>query len=448
MIRRNALKMGLQSLAAFLPLRAARGASAAAAGMLDVRDFGARGDDRADDSPAIARALDAARKVGEYGEGARGSIVFFPPGIYRVSRPLDCTAGQFNLLGCGPAQSVLRGATRGDGDCVIDFTAAGFSSARGLLIDVVTDGRGNPAARASTVGVLIARGAGGASATAVNLADLMVRLKSDPGANGRNGTVALYNFGGEEANYHNVYLRGDCAVVVTSENARASGGYGLSSPYRPLLQGSASMSALSVTGLSSLIGIAGPALRLYGGAAMQVDAFLGSHAASPPGGEFPGVAAYPFAIHGRGMWTDFRHTGSMEGFEGLLHLDGAQMYGARLYSYMGRSTAVPAIRLSGASSLYGCDLDVTANAAARGVVSYLVDDDGRAPAKQVQGCHIRLRGQRLRLRAPGSVIAGNVIQSEEPLAATRAKLTAPGSLAGNLITAIDGVEANGVALGG
>ncbi|HEV7587551.1 MAG TPA: glycosyl hydrolase family 28-related protein, partial [Longimicrobium sp.] len=102
MIRRNALKLGMESLLALLPLRAPpRGISTAAAvdgGVINVKDFGAAGDDRADDHPAIARALDAARKAGEYGEGARGAIVFFPPGIYRVSRPLDCTQRQFNLV--------------------------------------------------------------------------------------------------------------------------------------------------------------------------------------------------------------------------------------------------------------------------------------------------------------------------------------------------------------
>ena len=456
MIRRNALKVGIESLLSLLPLRAPARSGAAAAppgdGVINVRDFGAVGDDATDDFPAIARALAAARKVGQLGEGARGSIVFFPPGVYRVSRPLDCTLQQFNLVGAGPFQSVLRGATRGRGDAVIDFTGGGFSSVRGLLIDVVADASANPTPQASTVGILIARASTGLSVSAVNLYDVVVRLKSDPSANNRNGTVAVYNFGAEEANYHNVVLRGDCGLVVTSDNGAAGGGYGLSSPYVPLLRRATSMTALSVTGLSSLVGIAGPALRLNGGAAMQVDAFLATHAASAPEGEFPSIRPYPYAIHSRAYWVDFRHSGSMEGFPGLLHLDGASMQGLRLYSYMGRSTAVPAIRLSGTASLQGCDLDVTPTATALQTASYLVDDDydpGRsppAPAKHVHGCHIKLRNQHLRLRGAGSRITGNVIQSEEPLAVTRARIFAPSVVAGNLITASDGVEANGVSL--
>ncbi|MFL5382932.1 MAG: glycosyl hydrolase family 28-related protein [Longimicrobiaceae bacterium] len=452
MIRRNALKAGLEALLALLPLPGAAAAKAggfapqAGGAVLNVKDFGAVGDDRADDHPAIARALDAARKAGEYGGGAQGSIVFFPPGIYRLSRPLDCTQRQFNLVGSGAYQTVLRGATRGSGEAVIDFTGAGFSTVRDLLVDVVTDANGNPAPRASTVGILIARAAGGASVSGVNLQNVVVRLKSDPGANGGNGTVALYNFGAEEANYHNVYLRGDCGLMVTSENAAGSGGYGLRSLYRPILQGSASNTAINVTGLSSLIGIAGPALRLNGGAAMQVDAFLSTHAALPQG-EFPSVRRYPYAIHSRSSWIDFRHSGSMESFEGLLHVDGAPMLGLRLYTYMGRSATHPAILLSGNATLQGGDLDVTPNAAVVERVSYLIDDDStRGPARYLRGCHVKLRNQRIRLRAPGSAVVANVIQSETPLEATLASLSAPTPLAGNVITAVDGVQVNGVNL--
>jgi len=452
MIRRNALKVGIESLLALLPLRVPAAPQAAGGGVINVRDFGALGDGADDDYPAIARALAAARKVGPLGSGVRGSIVFFPPGVYRVSRPLDCTLGQFNLVGSGAYQTVLRGATRGSGDAVIDFTGAAFSSVRGMLIDVVTDAGGMPTPRSSTVGILVARARGGGSVTAVNLSDVVVRLKSDPAANGGKGTVALYNFAAEEANYHNVWLRGDSALVVASDNEPAHWGYGLSSNYAEILRGSASMTAVSVTGHSTLVGLAGPALRLNGGAALQVDAFLGTEAASPPNGEFPHVRVYPYAIHCQGMWVDFRHSGSMEGYPGLLHVEGGPMIGLRLYTYMARSGTVPAIRLSGTATLVGSDLDVTPSAAARETVSYLVDDDydparnPRAPAKLVQGCHIKLRNQQLRLRSPGSAILGNVIQSDEPLAVARTRVSAPGQVAGNVITARDGVEANGVSL--
>ena len=54
-------------------------ASAAAEGDYSVRDFGAVGDGKADDTAAIQAALDAAMK------GPRGSSVLIPPGEYRVT---------------------------------------------------------------------------------------------------------------------------------------------------------------------------------------------------------------------------------------------------------------------------------------------------------------------------------------------------------------------------
>jgi hypothetical protein len=59
---------------------------------------------------------------------------------------------------------------------------------------------------------------------------------------------------------------------------------------------------------------------------------------------------------------------------------------------------------------------------------------------------VKLRNQQIRLRARGSAIVGNVIQSEDPLAVTHARISAPTPLAGNLVTASDGVLANGVTL--
>lgn len=49
--------------------------------MIDVRDFGAKGDGQADDTSAIQNALDAA--------AATGDVVFFPRGEYRIERTLE-----------------------------------------------------------------------------------------------------------------------------------------------------------------------------------------------------------------------------------------------------------------------------------------------------------------------------------------------------------------------
>lgn len=67
---------------------------------IDVREFGARGDGRADDSQPIQAAIDSL-------QGRRG-IIFFPAGTYRCEAPINVKRAQ--LLGSG-----VPGATGGGG---------------------------------------------------------------------------------------------------------------------------------------------------------------------------------------------------------------------------------------------------------------------------------------------------------------------------------------------
>ncbi len=69
-------------LAAVVCLGAGLAFAQDAAGMFNVRDFGAKGDGKADDTAAFQKALDAAGK-------ARGGVVFAPVGNYRFEGNLD-----------------------------------------------------------------------------------------------------------------------------------------------------------------------------------------------------------------------------------------------------------------------------------------------------------------------------------------------------------------------
>ncbi|MFF9839124.1 glycosyl hydrolase family 28-related protein [Streptomyces sp. NPDC013740] len=62
----------------------AAGAAAFGAGWLNVRDYGAKGDDSADDQPAIQAAIDAA---------GQGGTVYLPPGKYRIASPITLRYG-------------------------------------------------------------------------------------------------------------------------------------------------------------------------------------------------------------------------------------------------------------------------------------------------------------------------------------------------------------------
>jgi len=75
--------------------------SAVAAASVTVRDFGALGDGKADDTSAIQKAIDA--KTGD---------VYFPRGVYRVSQPLVIEldkVGPTSLIGSGAARIVMAG---------------------------------------------------------------------------------------------------------------------------------------------------------------------------------------------------------------------------------------------------------------------------------------------------------------------------------------------------
>lgn len=70
-------------------------------GHLSVKDFGAKGDGKADDSSAIQAAIDAA--------GARpsGAEVYLPPGTYVVSAPIGIRYSNVVLRGAGPAKTSI-----------------------------------------------------------------------------------------------------------------------------------------------------------------------------------------------------------------------------------------------------------------------------------------------------------------------------------------------------
>lgn len=64
----------------------------------NVRTAGAKGDGVSDDTAPIQASIDAAGKT--------GGIVFFPPGIYKTTAGLRCSAGNVVLAGTGSASTI------------------------------------------------------------------------------------------------------------------------------------------------------------------------------------------------------------------------------------------------------------------------------------------------------------------------------------------------------
>src|SRR5690242_7078238 len=67
--------------------------------VFNVRAFGALGNDTADDTAAIQKAIDAARDAG-------GGLVFIPAGTYRVTSPVVLRS-QVSVVGVGRASALV-----------------------------------------------------------------------------------------------------------------------------------------------------------------------------------------------------------------------------------------------------------------------------------------------------------------------------------------------------
>jgi hypothetical protein len=378
--------------------------------------YGAVGDGVADDTAAINRALAKAKVAG--GTHGSGGVLYFPPGVYRITQPLDLTLAQVHLRGAGAYRSVLRLDTGGVG---LDFTGATFCTVKGFKID--TEGMSTP----STVGVLLARISTGAQSWHVQFEDVVIRMHSDTLANGGNGTVGIYNYASEVFGVKGSYVMGDTGLYVGGSNT-----FGLTSPYQTIATGAQSMTVVEVDGASNLLGIAGPALMLRGGAVAKIDAHLTStwnHA---------GLAApYDYAIDSAGQWTDLEYAGSVEQFPRVLRQADAPLRGLHLRAYAGFGFDKPQIFLAGtAANIEGGDIEVIPTPDTINDVGYLIDADSAA-AHVVQGAVLRVRNQKLRIQNTfaTSSIRGNTVLATTPVADV--SVSAPDTK-GNVILGTDG----------
>ncbi|HET7459890.1 MAG TPA: hypothetical protein VFJ82_01530 [Longimicrobium sp.] len=383
--------------------------------------FGAAATGLADDSRALNAAIDAARKRGEFGTAAgEGRPVCIGPGVHRLDAPLNLVGRQHNLRGAGAFQTVLRAST---GGVALDMAAAGFSTVRDLLLDT----RG--AARPSVVGILQARGPDKGVASHNHVYDSVVWLGHAPGANGGRGSVALYNVGAETTTYQNVALRGDVGLYLGSVN-----GYGLASPHLGRIGSDVSMTVVSVRGTSEIYGIAGPAVRINGGA--QID--LGDAALTSDFRQAGLPRPYPYAIDVMTQVSGLRYSGSVEEYPGLMSVR-SMMTGLFLECYAAHQPGKHLIFLAEGAVLAGGRIDVVPNPGTSGGNLIVAQANY---GSLVEGMDITLYNQGIDLNSNG-VLRGCTIRSTRTLAQTKAGIIARVKT-GNVITATDGVHIDGV----
>jgi len=85
-------------------------------GWYNVKDYGAKGDGRTDDTAALQQAISAV--------GASGQGLFFPGGTYRTTSPLTCSSAGLKLIGLGYLASTIEKQHPGDG--LVVTKGAGF----------------------------------------------------------------------------------------------------------------------------------------------------------------------------------------------------------------------------------------------------------------------------------------------------------------------------------
>jgi hypothetical protein len=138
--RREMARSALLGGASFLcgaPSTARADAPTASQEHLNVREFGAAGDGKTDDTKAIQRALDAAGEV-------RGAVLV-PAGVYLCAnllmRPNTALVGVPTWNYGGPGGTILRLAS-GDAKCLLNIAGAAGATIDGLAFDGASLGKG------------------------------------------------------------------------------------------------------------------------------------------------------------------------------------------------------------------------------------------------------------------------------------------------------------------
>lgn len=181
-----------------------------ASDLISVRDMGAVGDGKSDDTAAVQRAID--RAVAQHG----GGTIWFPPGSYAV-RTLSCVnrdPANFNsvmrLLGAGPAVSSIVPIVT---DAVL-IDASGRSGFRMESISI------DSTARLSRIGLLLARRRESPNCNGTHLRDVRVQGAF---AHAAVVSVAAESMVWSECHLHNSHAPARHACLISSHSPQLAG---------------------------------------------------------------------------------------------------------------------------------------------------------------------------------------------------------------------------------
>ncbi len=379
---------------------------------VSVKDFGACGNGRCDDTGAFQRAVNT-------GAGR----IRIPVGSYRLTRPLNLTgihSGPLILFGDGWGSDGAGSSILCDtGTVCIDASGAAFVTIEDLAI---SPGHATP----STVGILFARTVAARYSSFNGLRNVRIHLRHNAEANGGAGTIGIYNLACENWKYQGGLVYADIPIVFSATNI-----YNVSSSYTALLGGYQSMSVVELSGSIGLVAFGGPALKILGAANLH---FGNTYMLSERGNAFE----FAMAIDST---QGLEHSGSIEGFRRLLTTT------TRLEGIVLRSRIVP---VAGKSVI---DLDGTQAKCCAALSKSDIRLQLGASSDNVHDL-VNTRGPKawgieqsfLSLQPKETITIGsghadyNIFQTPNPLASIRLPRHGTGTANGNIIQASDGVS--------
>lgn len=239
--------------------------TANAGGAVIASYWGAAGNGTADDGAHINTAIAA---------GKNGTIILpYTSTGYLIDTPINLT-GQVGAVFEGQTGSMYMGLSNNGGTPTLICNTGSqpcidTTGSFGLILRNVALVNGSTSP--SQIDILQARapGVGGGSNQRTTFDHVSIQQPTGGTFNGGYGYIGIYNYGSELVDYNDLYIQGDdTPIVITSTNS-----LGITSPYQTIATGSQSMTEISFTGKSVLVGDKGPEIY-FEGAPQNID--LGS----------------------------------------------------------------------------------------------------------------------------------------------------------------------------
>lgn len=246
--------------------------------MIDVTSYGAVPNGTTDSTTAIQNAINAAKSLSAGGGGTYRATVYFPPGFYYITSPINITNANGIWLKGDGGPYINTGIIGNTSGIMFDFTGSTGSGCEGFSF-VSTTGYG---ATRSTIGVQFALGTSSGGLNC-GIEKCFFLLDDNATANNGLGSIGVVNIRSEEFYIKDCLIRANTPVILSNKASLADTGYGFTatSPYTTIASGQGSMGVTDILA-TSLQGAERrtPALILNGTNSVNFEGYIGRTSAS------------------------------------------------------------------------------------------------------------------------------------------------------------------------